>query len=250
MPGCGFCNNTDVTQEHLWADWLRELILESRSEGGIRTFRAEIEREGELISFAKNDLELTVGMPCRSCNNGWMSDLENSVRPFMREMVYRGQRTLLDDERTRALIHWVVKTAMVYEFTGRAEEPKYFTQDERRAFKDARALPQNLWIWLGRYDGILPLHSLQLRGSGDSGTPEIFSLTVTANFLVCQVLAYRDSDDDLALYARATQTERLLPLYPPTGAWMNWPPAVTIEDYGLRVLDNRFQNVIRGPRRH
>lgn len=63
MRVCGFCGDPDVTQEHVWADWLRNVILDSRAEGGMKTFRAEIERGGKTTSFPKSDLEITVGMP-------------------------------------------------------------------------------------------------------------------------------------------------------------------------------------------
>ena len=56
MRACGFCGNPDVSQEHVWADWLRKVILASRAEGGAKRFRAEIEREGKTISFQKSDL--------------------------------------------------------------------------------------------------------------------------------------------------------------------------------------------------
>jgi hypothetical protein len=243
MPVCGFCDNTDITQEHVWADWLRKVILDSRAQGGMKAFRAELERAGRTISFPKSDLEITVGMPCGSCNNGWMSDLENTVRPFMTDMVHRGERVLLSEERQLALVRWAVKTAMVYEFTGHGEESKYFTAEERRAFKEARAIPSNLWIWLGRYDGVLPVHSLPLRGSTRDAAPTV-SLTFTANCLATQVFAHRDSADDLGQYPRATRSERIMQLYPEPGAWINWPPSITIDDDTLQVLDHRFRNVM------
>ena len=74
-------------------------------------------------------------------------------------MVDRGVKVLLDPDRQTALIRWMVKTAMVYEFTGATAEPKYFTTDERKAFKESYTLPANMWIWLGRYDGVLSAHS-------------------------------------------------------------------------------------------
>ena len=79
MRACGFCGNPDVSQEHVWADWLRKVTLASRAEGSAKRFCAEIERGGKTISFQKSDLEITVGMPCSRCNNGWMSGLENDV---------------------------------------------------------------------------------------------------------------------------------------------------------------------------
>jgi hypothetical protein len=47
MRVCGFCDNPDVTQEH------------ARAEGGMKTFRAELERGDRTASFPKSDLEIT-----------------------------------------------------------------------------------------------------------------------------------------------------------------------------------------------
>ena len=226
------------------ADWLRKVILASRAEGGAKRFCAEIEGEGKTISFQKSDLEITVGMPCSRCNNGWMSGLENDVMAFMTDTVDRGVKVLLDADRQTALIRWMVKTAMVYEFTGATAEPKYFSTDERKAFEESYTLPSNMWIWLGRYDGVLPVHSLQLRAKTEDVQPRVYSLTFTANFLAMQVFAFRESESDLAQYPHATTPTRLIQLYPQPGVWMNWPPPTTIDDEGLQVLDYRFNTVL------
>src|SRR5260221_1851997 len=97
MRVCGFRGDPDVRQEHVWADWLRKVVLDSRAKGGSKIFRAEIERGGKTSSFRKNDLEITVGMPCSRCNNGWMSGLENEVMSFMTDMV-QGVNVLLDQD--------------------------------------------------------------------------------------------------------------------------------------------------------
>jgi len=62
MQTCGFCGAPEVSQEHLWAGWLGKVVLESRAEGGMKTFQAQIERQGTTVSFPKRDLELTVGI--------------------------------------------------------------------------------------------------------------------------------------------------------------------------------------------
>jgi len=246
MPSCGFCGDAGVTKEHLRPKWLIEVILSSRAMGGMKSFQMELERGGETSSFKNPTLQMTVGMPCGRCNGGWMSELESVVKPSMTDMVYQGEKTLLDEERKRSLIRWIVKFAMVNEFTGAPNEEKYFTEDERRAFKERFEIPSNLWIWLGRYDGPRPAHALQYRGKAGLGAvPQVYSLTATANFLVMQVFAYRDSADDLSRFPRATKSERLIQLYPLQDSLIVWPPPVTIDDDALVPLDNRFVDVLK-----
>lgn len=210
MRLCGFCGGPGVSKEHVWPDWLRKVILESRVTGGMKLFRAEIERGGKTNHFKSASLEIQVGMPCKSCNNRWMSALENDVQSFVTGMVSRGEKTLLDADRLRALVRWIVKIAMVYEFTAAATEPRYFSGAERLAFKERLELPLNLWIWAARYDGVRPIRAVQHRArTSGSGPPRVYSLTLSANFLAIQVFAFRGSEDDLGRVARATTAERL-----------------------------------------
>ena len=126
----------------------------------------------------------------------------------------------------------------------RPREPKYFSTDERKAFEESYTLPANMWIWLGRYDGVLPVHSLRLRAKTEDVQPRVYSLTFTANFLAMQVFAFRESESDLAQYPHATTPTRLIQLYPQPGVWMNWLPPTTIDDEGLQVLDYRFKTML------
>ena len=95
MRLCGFCRGPGVNKEHVWPDWLRKIILDSRAMGGQKAFHAQIERGGSTSEFKNPSLEIKVGMPCSSCNGGWMSALENQVKPFVTTMAYRGEKTLL-----------------------------------------------------------------------------------------------------------------------------------------------------------
>jgi hypothetical protein len=211
----------------------------------MKTFLAQIERGGKTVTFPKNDLELTVRMPCEPCNNGWMSDLETGVKPFMTDMTFRGEKTILDEDRQTKLVRWVVKTAMVDEYTAPDGEQKYFTEAERRAFKEQFAIPANLWIWLARYDGVLPLHSLQIRAPKlPDRAPTLYSLTFGSNFFVAQIFGYRDAE--FRRIAEATKSPRLQQLYPALRGWTSWPPEKTIDDDELQVLDYRFANAIGG----
>jgi hypothetical protein len=223
---------------------MRRAILESRAVSGQKHFRAEIERGGETSNYRNPTLEQRVGMPCERCNSGWMSTLENEVKAFAEPMVRSGETVLLSPERQTTMARWAIKTAMVYEFTAAPEEPKYFSDAERQAFKERFEIPENLWLWSGRYDGVRPLHAVLRRAPRGLGPPVIHSLTLSANFLVLQVFAYRLAAGDLARVASATKRERLLLVWPAPG-WQSWPPNTTIDDDALAVLDDRFVNAMR-----
>lgn len=252
MPSrCGFCGALGVTKEHVWPDWLRKVILESRTSSGKKRFRAEIESGGAAKQFKSESLEMTVKMPCRSCNNGWMSALESQGKEFITGMADRGQTTLLTRDRQIVLSRWAVKTAMVYEFTSPECETKYFTEVERLAFKERLEIPENVWVWTGRYDGARPMHSLQRRARGRKPEkdviriPTIYSHTFSANFVALQVFAYRRTEGNLSQAASATRKERLMQIWPLDSTNMiSWPPNITIDDDAMEILDDRFVSLL------
>jgi hypothetical protein len=163
-----------------------------------------------------------------------------------RRLAYRGEKTLLDVDRQLALTRWIVKTAMVYEFTASPAEAKYFSEFERAAFKESFAMPSNLWVWLGRYDGVRPLHAFQQRAPKSPLTPpSVYAFTFTANFLAIQLFAFRSSEGDFDQLARGTKPGRLLLHYPAPDGWISWPPEITIDDEALDVLGTRFSEKFR-----
>ena len=245
---CGFCGAPGSTMEHVWPDWLRRVILKSRALGGAKHFHMETESSGKTKRRKNPELSVTVRMPCAACNNGWMSAMESEVLSFMPAMVDRGRMVLpLTPEHQVALARWAIKTAMVYEYVGDREEPKYFLPVELAAFRECRQIPENVWVWTGRYDGPRPMHAVQRRYQNDRlGGPGIYSLTLSANFLVLQVFAYRNSEGDLGRVAVNTKKGHLMQIWPLPGQAVPemWPPENTMDDEGLEILDDRFVNIL------
>jgi len=240
---CGFCGGSGVTKEHVWPDWLRKLILDSRSSIGQKTFTMEVENAARTARFASTTLESTVKMPCAMCNNGWMSALEVDVKTFMAGMVFPGVKTMLTHERQSLLTRWAVKTAMVFEWV--AKPAPYFTADERATFRAFQQIPSNVRVWLGRYDAMQPAHALQHRIGlvrENGRISQAYCLTLTANFLAMQVFAYRDPgpSGERIPVTPGPWKEALLRISPVGADLMIWPPKLTMDNRDLEVLDHRF----------
>lgn len=78
---CIFCGKEgNLSKEHLWPDWLSKMYIRAGDEK--HTFGSETylnkemvhdgvyERPGHLFSLKNR-------VVCQSCNNGWMSEVEN-----------------------------------------------------------------------------------------------------------------------------------------------------------------------------
>jgi hypothetical protein len=239
---CGFCGGSGVSKEHLWPQWVLKIILKTRGEEG-KKYIVEHERHGRTTRFETTNIETKVGMPCEGCNNGWMSKLEESVKPFMAGMVFPGHLTLLNEDRRRLLARWAVKTAMVYEFF-KQDGRFYFSPEERSSFMTSSQPPNDVWVWLGKYDATRPMHASQDRKINNvANAIHLYSLTLTANFFAVQIVASRDRGPVRKVAVAEMSMGALIRIWPANenpGLLVEWPPRLMLGPTGLSVLDTRF----------
>jgi hypothetical protein len=113
---CIFCGKPGVTKEHVWPDWLLKYIPKdgvnhaSLSETHHRT---HVERE--VRKHAGAPYSGTLRIVCGSCNNGWMSVLQNDAKPILLPLVLGEERTLFRKHQA-LLAAWMAMFAMVTEF--------------------------------------------------------------------------------------------------------------------------------------
>lgn len=124
---CAFCGTGPVTAEHVWADWITER-LDAAGLGGPYTWTRE-RPEGPPIRSGSTRIDLTVKRFCKSCNNGWMSDIERQTIPVLERMMFfkRGRHVGLSSKDQTLLAPWAYKTALVADF---ALEPGPFVPDD------------------------------------------------------------------------------------------------------------------------
>ncbi len=146
MRSCIFCNGRASTIEDAWPLWLVGLL------GRIPPGRMEAERAGQETRIWKAEKpELRVKNVCDHCNNGWMSDLENRVKPIIKALFTKESVTLDSYDQTTLTV-WSLKTAMVYE-TLRSNQPWFFDEAERRELMDTLKPIQHTSVWIAKYMG-------------------------------------------------------------------------------------------------
>jgi hypothetical protein len=239
---CGFCGGPGVNKEHVWPDWIRKIILAERRAPG-KTFEVQHEHRGEVKQFKTASLETLISMPCGKCNSGWMSELENAVKPFMAGMIHPGQKTLLDADRRLLLARWATKTAMVFEFF-KEKKLHYFTPAARNEFMSSALPAPDVSVWLGRYWAMKPMHALQDRKQDEkSRCVALYSFTMTAQFFAMQVAARRGPSKRIPV--TNLPDGALLKIWPDKFApreLAHWPPPLTMGEDGLRAVDTRFRD--------
>lgn len=85
MKKCIFCGDTNLSKEHIFAQWLlKELSIEAKKIRMIHTtfFGSPISQREH------NFLNLVNGNVCIKCNTGWMSQLEAEIKTHVINLVY------------------------------------------------------------------------------------------------------------------------------------------------------------------
>jgi hypothetical protein len=112
---CVFCGHDEVTNEHVFPQWLRDVL----GPGPAEHARMLWDLEGnamEQLAYPGKAFNLEVGRVCQqTCNGGWMSDLERAVRPILEPMLI-GRAKPLGRDSQATLAAWAYKTALMLNF--------------------------------------------------------------------------------------------------------------------------------------
>lgn len=112
---CLFCGKTLATagkaKEHVFPQWLqRQLGLQDQ----MVATSWELPFDAGVLNSRRMDLDsLVLGTVCANCNNGWMSRLENEVKPILQLFTVAGvSRTMLERTQAKVMASWALKTAI------------------------------------------------------------------------------------------------------------------------------------------
>ncbi len=134
---CIFCDQTSLTLEHVWPDWIsknlygppkKDRFTATRFDGPNRTPTGK--------SFKSSELNHKARLVCADCNNGWMSDVESHAKPVLLPLL-RGRSVTLDADDQTILRAWIVLRAMILERAASSPVARtFYTSEERRTFAD------------------------------------------------------------------------------------------------------------------
>ncbi|MGD0404603.1 MAG: hypothetical protein ABSB66_15565 [Candidatus Acidiferrales bacterium] len=226
---CLFCDNKSGSHEHLWPAWIHSLVQ-------IKTpIRIQIGAKPVQIS---PDPELTIKTVCGTCNNGWMSALEEKCIPIIGALV-QDQSTPLDDSQKELLSAWALKTAMVTDSTNKRREP-FYERSERVKLRENYTIPDRTIVWIGRASK----SSLAALGTDVwIDIPPILKVakstatTIIVGHLVIQVFSIHVLSGHLQNDAAITAVQpkpgpwddTLIPIWPIDGRRVVWPPKLTFD---------------------
>lgn len=182
---CIFCQTSGrLSREHIWADWLRNFVprRDDRSTHRIagsdtenKILRGKLDRPGDIMAQR-------LRIVCKSCNEGWMSQMQERTKPHLVGLIRDGW-TALDEDAQRILAAWATMFTMVFEY---ADPPTAtVTQADRTYFMIHKAPPPNWLVWIGRVN-LFPAspananhHGCLFNGRDLTGLQEIYQFQST-----------------------------------------------------------------------
>jgi hypothetical protein len=244
---CIFCgHDRKRSREDVFPKWLHPLFP-PLGEGEYLRRLVTLSSDEEHRRPASSTFDVIVRDICEPCNNGWMSQLENRVKPILAPMLLDQPRGLTADEQ-HLLATWATKTALTMQ--GANIGGKRFTPaTEYRWFHDHVAPLPNAHVWLCRYGGQgnwpLSVHqwgmTVQPPGApvpqpGDpmNGYSVVFAIGPVVFWLWGHDLTGGP-------YTEAHSGDAHVLIWPALGSDVHWPPRHTFEaEAELQALSHRL----------
>ena len=188
---CIFCGGKPLTSEHVFGAWLTPLFPVP---AGKRVFLdAATVTKGQPTTRPRRyprNIDLKVKQVCKSCNCGWMSDLETDAARVVAD-VHDGRSLLINSDQQGILASWAAKTAVTTQYLGNCPE---VPMRVRQWLYTNHTPPPNTSVWVARYDGpgITTSVSRQLvigEGQGTSLTPDMQAVSFSIGSLFFIVLS-------------------------------------------------------------
>lgn len=223
---CCFCGGFNLSKEHIWPQWAAPYLPEGRDH--VRTKFKGWGRTARTVSeWARQGATKTIRIytVCRSCNSGWMSDMEQAVRPWL-EPILKRQSVEMTIEGQCVLTRYFTLKAMVADQSQEGEN--VFSKDERKAFFEKRNIPEITSITLYRYIheiGRVAQYNkenygyIMVQKNGGWQRNGIANLTFRFSELFIQVLLLRNVGVELKAMPGFE-----LRIHPPMNNSLRWPP--------------------------
>jgi hypothetical protein len=226
VAGCVFCGAKPTTNEHVFPQWLLEVIPGA---GRLKhTWAAPEGSDSQSREWTTDVLDFKAKVVCGpECNNGWMERLETRARPFLEPMI-RGHRSTLLPEGAETIAHWGLKTAMMVDFAQEAEHRSVPASVYPELYAAKGVLPQT-FVWVAACDfGAGALGRARTLHLEPADPQQVgFGATLCVGHLVIEIIRV-PIEDEKTLEIRGQLAPGIRRLWPYTNV-ITWPPPVVFD---------------------
>ena len=245
---CCFCGSTDnqLTNEHLWPSWIRDLVPDKDREAA-HTYKFENSDTGVTAQYPEKIFTATIKDVCDRCNNGWMSDSETRAQKLM-SGVFQGRKRQLDQSGQATLAHWGTLKAMVAQrsFRGLDHGIPNLNDHYRELFDlRPRGLPDGLTVYTAQTgysrgkgtSGFFRLTSIDLGGQGgpDHVNGYVFVFTVM-DLAIIGLRSLTGERVEFESFGQGPDLDQAITRIWPTRKTFAWPSTPPITNRGLRAI--------------
>ncbi len=143
---CGYCGGPGTTKEHIFGRWaVRRIGLTPHTKVIHSVYQSSTPGP---VSRPGSPRSLSLKIACKTCNNHWMGDIQDSARPII-ERIAKGDWFQPSGEERLALARWAVLVVMSWQFAHL--ETMTITTSERKHYSESDSVPADWRIWIGRF---------------------------------------------------------------------------------------------------
>jgi hypothetical protein len=245
---CAFCPKPADSGEHLWSAWICRLPPFNVK----AVFRTKLARENQKLrqwvtkGFDRKEKEV-----CESCNNGWMSDLENfHAKPCMEGVILSANPTTISPECVVSMAIYAFKLAVIGDHMNTKKKP-FFSSAIRQRFRRSLSLPSGIHVWIGCLGELDRNHAVYRMNYANSSAKvkngiRLYTFTWGVGRLILQLAAIKFKNTRLrrfpppSIFQSPLWNQYAIPMFPVTSDGIHWPPSQHLSGTILDEFTNRF----------
>jgi hypothetical protein len=150
---CIFCGGFGMSREHIWGDWLKHHVAVNLPKHSMGTLivNAPGTRNVSTVHIRAGDpLRSRVRVVCETCNNTWLSAIQEAAKPVLIPM-FDGKTCVLGHEKLQRLATLISMATMTAEFLLHEKTQISVPQSDRGWLRQDHCPPPDWRIWVGHY---------------------------------------------------------------------------------------------------
>jgi len=255
---CIFCDNPVDSKEHIWSQWMHPFLDEGNEKKNYNRHTIIRDPDGseELTGPTGKPggvFDIQVREVCRPCNQGWMNDREQEVRPFLEPML-KGEAITITSEQTAELARWCAQKFIVMEHASRGTA--LTPRADREALRIGAQIPPYFRIYMGnhvsksRSASMRHSHTLALTSEGpvpplNGMDRNIQTISLVIGKIFVHLNAARVDGFDLESTYFVSRVWDECRIWPDPNSSCSWPHRPLLDNAGLSIMSAGLEQIIQ-----
>ncbi len=143
MKKCAFCTRPAVSEEHVFSKWMLDLLPPKER----YVCNERLVPHDDYIRYKKKKVRITAKVVCKQCNHGWMSDIEDALKPILKDAFFDEQPRLFTPGQLATISAFSFKTLVLANHKDLKAAPFFPTADRFRFRRELR-IPAGIQVWM------------------------------------------------------------------------------------------------------